>query len=346
MNKKINKKINLINDLDKEILKLINKRISLVKDDEYLNSFDVNKTLIEKLKDINYEHITYNDIQIFYNEIFNLGRNLISIEKVAYLGPEGSYTQEAAESKFGKNSSYFSVNSIKNIFLEVSENRAKYGIVPIENSSNGMVGDTINSFNIFNLNIVGEIVLDIHHTLVSTCKNINEINTIYSKDIAFDQCSIFLENYHLNEAKYIYVESTTKAAKLASKTPNSAAICSENAAKNNHIPILFKNIEDNKNNRTRFFVISSDESSKTKSDKTTIIVQLPNKYGSLITFLNSFKKAKISLSKIKSHIVNCVSTFFIEFVGHKNDDNIQKILTKHSKYIKILGSYPKEVEDI
>lgn len=346
MNNKINKKINLISELDKQILNLINKRLSLIKDDNYLNSFEVNNILIEKIKSIANENITDNDIKIFYTQIFNLGRNFVSNERVVYLGPEGSYTQEAAENIFGTNSTYFSVNSIKNIFLEISENRAKYGIVPIENSSNGIVGDTISSFNIFNVNIVGEIVLDIHHTLVSTCKNVNEIKTIYSKDIAFDQCSVFLENYHLNETEYIYVESTTKAAKMALKTPNSAAICSKNAAIRNHIPILFENIEDNKNNKTRFFVISNDESAKTKNDKTSIIVQLPNKYGSLIAFLNNFKKAKISLSKIKSHIVNGVSTFFIEFEGHKNDENIQKILKKQSKYIKILGSYPKEVEDI
>jgi len=349
LDKSIDDSLLTISKLDKKIFKLINNRISIINDNKSLNSYEVNNILIEKLKNnrYKYKNINNEDINTLFNEIINIqNKNNTSNDKIAYLGPQGSYTQEAAENKFGKNAIYCSVNSIKNIFLEVSENRAQYGIVPIENSSNGIVGDTINSFNLFNLTIIGEIILDIHHALVSTCKNINEIKTIYSKDIAFDQCSIFLENYHLNEVKYVYVESTTKAAKIALRTPNSAAICSQNAAKTNNIPILFKNIEDNKNNRTRFFVISNRASSKTKNNKTSIIVQLPNKYGSLITFLNSFKKAKVSLTKIKSHIVNGVSTFFIEFKGHKNDDNIKKLLNKHSKYIKFLGSYPKEVEDI
>ena len=309
MNNKLEKNMKKLTIIDNKISKLLEKKMAILKKEPKLSSINNN-------------------------------------EKIVYLGPEGSYTQEAAINKFGIDNIYYSVNSIKNIFYEINENRATYGIVPIENSSNGIVGDTINCFNSYDLNIVGETVLDIHHTLVSNCNKIEDIEVIYSKDIAFDQCSIFLENYHLNEIKYEYVDSTTKAAKLASLTPNSAAICSELAAKTSNIPILFNNIEDNKDNKTRFFVISKKDTKKSNNDKTSIIVQLPNKYGSLIDFLNDFKEAKINLNKIKSHIVKGISTFFIEFDGHKDDANIQNILNKHNKYIKVLGSYKKEIEDI
>lgn len=320
----MNKK--LLGSIDSEIFKLLKKRKNIIKDN-------------------NLQYLAI-DNQQFFNKIQTMIIDKTDYEKIVYLGPEGSYTEEAAINKLGNKNNYYSVNSIANIFFEIKEGRAKYGIVPIENSSNGIVGDTINCFNNNDLNIVGETVLDIHHTLVSNCKKVEDIKVIFSKDIAFDQCSIFLENYHLNETKYVYVESTTKAAKLAAKTKNSAAICSQLAAKTHFIPILFKNIEDNKENRTRFFIISKEKSLKSNKDKTSIIVQLPNKYGSLIEFLNNFKKAKISLNKIKSHIVNGVSTFFIEFDGHQKSKNVQKILNKNSQYIKVLGSYPKEVDDI
>ena len=316
----------VLENVDSQILKLLKKRKSIIKDDDLYSLSIMNQQFLNQITDIIIDTVDY--------------------EKIVYLGPEGSYTQEAAINKLGNQNKYYSVNSITNIFFEIEEGRAQYGIVPIENSSNGIVGDTINCFNNYDLNIVGETVLDIHHTLVSNCTKVEDINVIFSKDIAFDQCSIFLENYHLNEAKYVYVESTTKAAKLAAKTKNSAAICSKLAAKTHSIPILFKNIEDNKENRTRFFIISKEKSLKSNNDKTSIIVQLPNKYGSLIEFLHNFKKAKISLNKIKSHIVNGVSTFFIEFDGHKNSKTVQKILNKNAKYIKVLGSYPKEVDDI
>ena len=115
-----------------------------------------------------------------FGEISSIVKIEYDNEKIVYLGPEGSYTQEAAINKFGINNLYYSVNSIKNIFYEIDENRATYGVVPIENSSNGIVGDTINSFNTYNLNIIGETVLDIHHTLVSNCKKVEDIKIIYS----------------------------------------------------------------------------------------------------------------------------------------------------------------------
>lgn len=345
MNNKLKESIVQLNLINNEILKLLNKRIDILEKEPSVNSSSVNEKLIEEIKKQKNTKLDLSLVNHLFSEIL-LTTLISNNEKIVYLGPEGSYTQEAAINKFGINNTYYSVNSIKNIFYEINENRAKYGIVPIENSSNGIVGDTINCFNSYDLNIVGETIIDIHHTLVSNCKKIEDIKIIYSKDIAFDQCSIFLENYHLNEVKYEYVDSTTKAAKLASKTPNSAAICSTLAAKASNIPILFNNIEDNKDNKTRFFIISKEDTKESNKDKTSIIVQLPDKYGSLIDFLNDFKNSKINLNKIKSHIVKGISTFFIEFEGHKNNSNIKDILNKHNKYIKILGSYKKEIEDI
>lgn len=342
-----NKEKNLkkLYSINEKILELLNKKNILLENEPSLNSFLIKQKLLEKLNLNNYKKLDTKYINQVFNEIYS-NSFFYDNEKIVYLGPEGSYTHEASINLFGINNNYYSVNSIKNIFFEVEEGRAKYGIVPIENSSNGIVGDTINCFDNYNLNIIGETVLDIHHTLVSNRSKTQDIKIIYSKDIAFDQCSIFLENYHLNEVKYEYVDSTTKAAKLAAQTPNSAAICSKLAAKTHNIPVLFESIEDKKDNKTRFLIISKFENERNDNTKTSIIVKLPNTQGSLINFLNDFKKAKINLNKIKSHIVKGISTFFIEFEGDKNDKEVQKIIKKHNSHIKVLGSYMKQIEDI
>jgi len=177
-------------------------------------------------------------------------------------------------------------------------------------------------------------------------ENIKEIKKIYSKDIAFGQCHHFLQDLGLDEIEHIPIESTAKAAKLALKDKKSAAICPAVAAKIYNLPIRFDNIEDNSNNRTRFFIISNFENQPSGNDKTSLLVKLSNKPGSLVEFLNDFEKANVNLTKIKSHIIKGKSIFFIEFNGHRNDPHIQPILEKHKNAIKVLGSYVKQSEDI
>ncbi len=182
--------------------------------------------------------------------------------------------------------------------------------------------------------------------MATTCDKVSDIKRIYSKDIAFEQCHRFLENFGLDEVEHIPVESTTKAAKYALNDPGSAAICSHVGAKIYNLPILFENIEDKDNNKTRFFIVSDFENAQSGNDKTSILAQLPNTPGALVEFLTDFDKAGINLTKIKSHIVEGISIFFIDFDGHKDDENIKKIFDKHNDSIKFLGSYVKEIDDI
>ena len=267
-------------------------------------------------------------------------------ENIAYLGPEGSFTHQAAEGRFGAMSSYISVSSIKGVFREVNTKKVKFGVIPIENSSNGIVTDTITCLSEYNLKIIAEVVLNIHHTLASTCDKIKDIKRIYSKDIAFDQCRKFLTNMGLDEVEQIPVESTTKAAKLAAREPGTAAICPHVGAKLHNLPILFENIEDKDNNKTRFFIISDFENAQSGNDKTSILVKLPDRQGVLVEFLSDFNNAEINLTKIKSHIVEGNSIFFIDFDGHKDDENVKNILLKYKNSVKVLGSYVKEINDI
>jgi len=343
-----------LDNIDDQLLKLINERMEVVHEVGVLKAHsggaiyrpEREKAIIDRLESLNEGKLNRAAIEALFLEIFAISRNLELPENVAYLGPEGSFTHQAAEARFGAMSAYVSVASIKGIFREVKTGKAKFGVVPIENSSNGIVTDTINCLSKHNMKIIAEVVLDIHHTLASTCDKIENIKRIYSKDIAFEQCRKFLTNFGLDEVELIPIESTTKAAKLAVKEPHSAAICPHVGAKLHNLPILFENIEDKDNNKTRFFIISDFENGQSGNDKTSILVEFPNKQGALVDFLTDFNAAGINLTKIKSHIVEGNSIFFIDFDGHQDDENVKPVLERHKDTIKVLGSYVKEINDI
>ena len=348
---------NKLDNIDNKLLELINERMHIVhqvgalkaKSGGAIYRPEREKAIIDRLEKINSENnglLNRSAIEALFLEIFAISRNIELPENIAYLGPEGSFTHQAAEGRFGAMSSYISVSSIKGVFREVNTKKVKFGVIPIENSSNGIVTDTITCLSEYNLKIIAEVVLDIHHTLATTCDKIKDIKRIYSKDIAFDQCRKFLTNMGLDEVEQIPVESTTKAAKLAAREPETAAICAHVGAKLHNLPILFENIEDKDNNKTRFFIISDFENAQSGNDKTSILVKLPDRQGVLVEFLTDFNNAGINLTKIKSHIVEGNSIFFIDFDGHKDDENVKNILQKYTNSVKVLGSYVKEINDI
>ncbi|MDC0932981.1 chorismate mutase [Arcobacteraceae bacterium] len=346
-----------LDSIDDEVLTLLNKRMETVHKVGELKAQsggaiyrpEREKSIIDRLytqSQASNGSLNRAAIEALFLEIFAISRNLELPENIAYLGPEGSFTHQAAESRFGAMSAYLPIASIKGVFREVANGKAKFGVVPIENSSNGIVSDTIQCFADYDLKIITEVIVDIHHTLASQVDNIKDIKKIYSKDIAIEQCRKFLVDLGLDECELIPVESTAKAAKLVTQEKNCAAICSHVAAKMYNLPILFENIEDKGNNRTRFLIVSNFENGKSGDDKTSILVQLSNEAGSLVTFLNDFDKANINLTKIKSHIVEGISTFFIEFNAHKDESKVRDIFEKYNKEIKFLGSYVRESDDI
>jgi len=346
-----------IDNIDDTLLKLYNERMELVHQVGELKNTtgapiyrpEREKAILNRLKSQNAKangKLTDAAIDALFLEMFAVARNLELSEAVAYLGPEASFTHQAAESKFGAMSAYLPVGSIGGVFREVARGTAKFGVIPIENSSNGIVSDTINSLDNYDLKIIAEVMIDVHLAFATINEDISKVTKIYSKDIAFGQCRQFLQDMGLEEIEHIPVESTAKAAKLALKEENAAALCPSVAAKINNLPIRFENVEDNTNNRTRFFIISNFENEPSGNDKTSLLVRLPNKPGSLVEFLNDFEEANVNLTKIKSHIVKGESIFFIEFHGHKDDAVIKPILTKHADVIKVLGSYVKETDDV
>ena len=343
-----------IDSIDNTLLELYNERMELVHQVGELKNVtgapiyrpEREQAILNRLKSQNKGKLTDDAIDALFVEMFAVARNLELPEGVAFLGPEASFTHQAAESKFGAMSEYLPTSSIEGIFREVEKGTAKFGVIPIENSSNGIVSDTINGLDEYNLKIIAEVIIDVHFAFATLNEDYKNVQKIYSKDIAFGQCRKFLQDLGLDNAELVPVESTAKAAKLASEDENTAALCPAIAAKLYNLPIRFNNVEDNTNNRTRFFVISNFENASSGDDKTSLLVRLSNEPGSLVNFLNHFEESGVNLTKIKSHILEGESLFFIEFHGHQNDDNVKPILEKLSSEIKILGSYVKETDDV
>ncbi len=341
-----------IDSIDDRLLQLLNERMEVVKEVGELKNRtkapiyrpEREQEILNRLKAKNSGPLNDAAIEAIFLEIFAVSRNLERPERVAYLGPLGSFSHQAAESRFGGMSDYLSMNSISAVFKAVESGRAKYGVVPIENSIDGVVGETLDLLGRSPLLIVSELYMPIHHTFASLEENPQNIKRIYSKDVAFGQCRNFLREHGFDEIELIPVESTAKAAKLAAEQRESAAICSHIAAKLYNLPVLFENIEDMHTNKTRFIVISDFENEISGNDKTSILAKLKDEPGALVRFLEDFDKEKINLTKIESRPAASKEFsywFYIDFEGHAKDEKVKKVMQKHKDEIKWLGSYVK-----
>lgn len=339
-----------IDKIDEQILRLLNERMLIVKAIGELKDKtqslvyrpERERAIVKRLEKLNSGLLTTKAIEAIYQEIFAVSRNLEKPQTVAYLGPEGSYTHQAAMSRFGAISSYMALANIEDVFKEVANKEVSYGVVPIENNTAGAVGVTLDCLNKYEkIKIYAELYMDIHHSFVSLNKDLKAIKRIYSHPQGYNQCRSFLESHNLNEVEFIASKSTSNATFLASKDENSAAICSKIAAKLYNVPILFETIEDNAANRTRFVILSQSKFPKTDACKSSILAHTAHKVGSLSDLLDDFKKANINLTRLESRPAKTKVfdyDFYIDFEGHIDDENVQKILAKH-KDIMWLGSY-------
>jgi chorismate mutase/prephenate dehydratase len=342
--------------LDEKILEYLNKRMDLVKQigvakaQSKTNIYkpEREKSIIDRLYKISKSSsgkLNRAAIEAIYQEIFAISRNIELPEKIAYLGPEGSFTHQAAESRFGAMSEYLPLATISSVFEAVNSGRAKYGIVPLENNQEGVVNETIDNLGFFDSKIVAEIPLSITFAFATTSDKVENIKRIYSKDIAFRQCRKFLYSVFSDSGiEQIPTNSTSKAVKLALNDSQSAAICSHIAAKTYNLPILYDNVEDSPDNFTRFLIIGDDiKNEKSGRDKTSILARLSEGPGSLANFLQDFYHADINLTKIESRPAKQGKKFkywfYIDLEGHIDDPNVSNVLKKHADHIKWLGSY-------
>lgn len=348
---------NRIDTLDDQMLAILNERMELVhkvgelkrSSNSIIYRPEREKQILDRLEKRNQGLLTRQAIDAIFFEIFAVSRNLELPERISYLGPEGSFTHQAAESRFGAMSEYLVLPTIHSVFESVETGRAKFGVVPIENNQEGIVVETVDFLRDKNLTIVAEVLLPIHFTFASQSDSLKDIKRIYSKDIAFRQCGKFISEYLEGlGVELVPVESTAKAAKLASLEPDSAAICSSISARLFGVPVFFDNIEDSDQNRTRFLILSKDiVNAKSDEDKTTIIANLPNtnRPGVLYEFLKEFNDRGINLTKIESRPQRGEATFrawfLVEFMGHVEDPQVKEIMHKYGTHLKWLGSYVK-----
>ncbi len=344
-----------IDNLDKSILELLNKRaqyaarIGQIKAEGNAPVFVPGReeSVFRKLEANNTGPLSNEAIRYIYREIISAS---IATEKkltIAFLGPEGTYTQQAAWRAFGSSVCYRPMPSIEDVFTAVARSEADYGVIPSENTSEGSVINTLDMFIDSDLKIISQIYLDISHNLIGH-GSLKDIKYVKSKDQAIGQCRNWLRR-HLPEAEYIHTNSTTAAVKEAANDPSIAAIGSEAAAHLYGVPIIESGIQDKKENITRFFTISREAAPITPGMqyKTTILIAINNEPGTLVKTLETFQKRSINLTKIESRPSRrriWEYFFYIDFIGHHEDPEVKatlKELAESCVMVKWLGSYLK-----
>lgn len=347
---------NQIDKVDNEILELLNKRMDFVKEIGNLKQTsgtsiyrpEREKDILNRLKKLSNGYVNDLAIEAIFAEIFAVSRNLEFPELIAFLGPEGSYTHQAAQSRFGAMGRYLALNSIESVFQVLANKEAKYGTVPIENNTEGAVGATLDCLGKSkDVKIVAELYMDIHHSFATILEDVKNVKRIYSHPQGYNQCRQFLESHMLIGVEFIPTKSTAEAAKLASKDKTSAAICSHIAAKLYNLPILFSKIEDNLANRTRFLILSDFKNISGVKNKTSILAATEDKPGGLLKLLQIFNEEKVNLTKIESRPTkqrDFRKVFYLDFEGHIDDESVQKVLQKAQNEFDIvwLGSYISE----
>lgn len=348
---------NQINDIDQKILALLTMRANVALEVGKIKRADNQDPIFyrpEREAQILRDMMAHNqgplhdeDIANIYRAILSAGRAIQQPLSVAFLGPEGTFSHSATLKHFGESCTLAPVSTIEQIFKQVSSRQTQYGIVPIENTTEGIVNPTLDAFIDSAVKICGEVELNIHQNLLVKDPNAT-IKRIYSHTQSLGQCRQWL-NQHYPNVDLIAVNSNAQAAKIASEQPNTAAIASQLAAKLYQLETLQQNIEDNPDNITRFWVIGLQEALRSGNDKTSLLINTTNIPGAFANIMQPFAKHQVNITLFESRPHRKRSwhyVFFLDIEGHQEDAAIKKALDELSKYphlIQILGSYPKMV---
>jgi len=341
-----------VDNIDKKIIQFLNVRAKTTldiaelkrKSGKSIYSPDREREVLKKLAIINKGPLSCGALEAIYREIMSCSLSLDRPLRIAYLGPEATFTHLAALKRFGSQVEYIACNSITDVFLEVERDNADYGVVPIENSVEGAVSHTLDMFLDSELKICSQIILDVTHHLLASCPK-NKIRRVYSNPQVFGQCRIWLQE-NLAGVEKIEVSSTTRAAQIAAKEKYSACIASLLAAKVYKLRVVASDIEDSPHNVTRFLIIGKTDVPPTGLDRTSIMFSIKDKVGALHDMLLPFKKYRINLTKIESRPSKKKAWdyyFFVDLDGHRDNPRVKKALLEledKCKFLKILGSYP------
>jgi len=300
------------------------------------------------VRDNNSGPLSADDAVRIVREIMSICLALEQPLGVAYFGPAGTYTHAAAQKHFGSAVNFVPLPGIDDVLREVATGGAQFGVVPIENSLEGPINLSHDLLYASNLEVCGEIVLAIHHQLLSTARDPRELKRVYAHSQALAQCRHWLDS-HCPQAERIAASSNAEAARVVADEPATAAIAGVIAGQLYQLPVLAANIEDRADNTTRFLVLGTEVVPPTGDDVTSLVFSTPNRAGALCDALRAFSDARISMSRLQSRPLRQGSwdyLFFVDIAGHQQDPHVAAALQElrgKTSTCRILGSYPRAV---
>ena len=349
---------NDIDRIDGDLLKLLNERARCAQrvgeikaefgDAGFIYRPEREAQVLRRLQEVNPGPLLNENITFFFREVMSACLSLEQPLGIAFLGPLGTFSESAATKHFGHAGRLLPQASIDDVFREVESGHAHYAVVPVENSTEGAVGRTMDLLLSTPLKICGEVVLRIHQNLLSRETDFAKITKVYSHAQSLAQCHEWL-NRMLPHAQRISVGSNAQAAQKASEEPGTAAIAGEAAAARYDLPKLVENIEDEPNNTTRFLVLGRYDAGISGRDKTSLIMSAPNRTGALHELLLPLSTAGVSMSRLESRPARNALweyVFYVDIEGHREDAAVKAALEQlaaRAAYLKILGSYPVAV---
>jgi chorismate mutase/prephenate dehydratase len=341
-----------IDKLDAQIVKLLNERTRHVlqigemklKAGEEIYAPHRERAVLHRIEKLNGGPITNESLRAIYREIMSSALSLEKTLTIAYFGPEATFTHQAAIRKFGASLNYAAQKTITDVFAEVARNRADYGVVPVENSTEGVVTHTLDMFAESDLKIVAQIVMRVQQCLMSKGPK-REVKKLFAHPQSLAQCRAWIHN-NLPHVEIIETSSNARSAELAARTRHSAALGGALAAQRYGLDVVEADIQDNSTNTTRFLVLGRQCSPATGKDRTSMMFSIPHEVGALHTALAPFRKYRLNMTKIESRPSKRKAWeyfFFVDCDGHFSEKRVANAiadLQRHCTFVKVLGSYP------
>lgn len=339
-----------IDALDSELLRLLNERAKLAQAVGHIKNGQIYRAereaqVLRRLVADNPGPLKPENIEHLFREVMSACRDLEQHLRIAYLGPQGTFSQAAAFKQFGHAVGEVPCATIDEAFRAVETGRADYAVVPVENSTEGTVSRTLDLIVGSPLKICGEVLLPIHQNLLRKAENMEGIARVYGHAQSLAQCQNWL-NKNLPNVERVSVVSNAEGARLAAGDPSAAAIAGENAAETYGLDIIVPRIEDEPNNTTRFLVLSDHDALPSGHDKTSLVMSAPNVPGSVVKLLQPLADAGVSMTRFESRpakVANWEYLFFVDIEGHRDDPTVAaalKEVTARAAMVKLLGSYP------
>jgi len=356
MNEELARLRGRIDELDDRILVMLNERARLAQAVGHLKQSNGEQggpiyrpereaQVVRRLQSANTGPLPKESVERLFKEVMSACRALEQPLTVAYLGPEGTFSEAAAIKQFGQSTHGLPVASIDEVFRVVESGAAQYGVVPTENTSEGAIGRTLDLLLTTPLSICGEVTLRVRQNLLCKTEGLDGIRVVYSHAQSLGQCQGWL-NAHLPGVERVAVSSNAEAARRAGESPIAAAIAGENAAAQYGLNIVAAGIEDVAGNTTRFLILAKEDSAPSGRDKTSLAIYVHNRPGSLLDLIEPFARLGVGLCKLESRPAKSGSweyVFFIDLEGHRLDVRVAEAIqeaTGHALSLKVLGSYP------